>query len=149
MKLILRNVLSLRKVKKRLTEELQESKKDSQIVRSQASAKIAQANTLTEKYKSIAKTAVDRYISLQAKRLGVSVEEIRNRLNENYSFNDIDSVCETLQNYKLTVNALPFNVTSKKPVKMTIKESKETIAPVNNDDNRFDDEIDSTLNGFI
>ena len=112
-------------------------------------SKISQANTLTEKYKSIAKTAVDRYISLQAKRLGVGVEEIRNRLNENYSFNDIDSVCETLQNYKLTVNSLPFNVTSNKPVKMTIKESKETIVPVNNDDNRFDDEIDSTLNGFI
>ena len=139
----------LEESKKRLTEELQESKKDSQIVRSQASAKISQANTLTEKYKSIAKTAVDRYISLQAKRLGVGVEEIRNRLNENYSFNDIDSVCETLQNYKLTVNSLPFNVTSNKPVKMTIKESKETIVPVNNDDNRFDDEIDSTLNGFI
>lgn len=134
---------------KRLTEELQESKKDSQIVRSQASAKIAQATQLTEKYKSIAKTAVDRYISLQAKRLGVSVADIRNRLNENYSFNDIDSVCETLQSYKLTVNALPFNVSSKKPVKMAIKESKEAITPVNNDDNRFDDEIDSTLNGFI
>ena len=49
----------------RLNEELQESKKDSQIVRSQASAKIAQATQLTEKYKSIAKTAVDRYISSQ------------------------------------------------------------------------------------
>ena len=134
---------------KRLTEELQESKKDSQIVRSQASAKIAQATKLTEKYKTIAKTAVDRYISVQAKRLGVSVEDIKNRLNENYSFNDIDSVCETLQTYKLTVNALPFNVASKKPVKMTIKESKEVIAPANNDDGRFDDEIDSTLNGFI
>ena len=132
-----------------MNEELQESKKDSQIVRSQASAKIAQATKLTEKYKTIAKTAVDRYISVQAKRLGVSVEDIKNRLNENYSFNDIDSVCETLQTYKLTVNALPFNVASKKPVKMTIKESKEVIAPANNDDGRFDDEIDSTLNGFI
>lgn len=134
---------------KRLTEELQESKKDSQIVRSQASAKIAQANQLTEKYKSIAKTAVDRYITSQARRLGVSVDDIKNRLNENYSFNDIDAVCETLQTYKLKVNALPFNVSSKNPVKMTIKESKEPITSVNNDDSRFDDEIDSTLNGFI
>ena len=134
---------------KRLTEELQESKKDSQIVRSQASAKIAQANQLAEKYKSIAKTAVDRYITSQARRLGVSVEDIKNRLNENYSFNDIDSVCETLQTYKLKVNALPFNVSSKNPVKMTIKESKEIITSANNDDSRFDDEIDSTLNGFI
>ena len=88
------------------------------------------------------------YISSQAKRLGVSVEDIRSRLNENYSFNDIDNVCETLQSYKLTVNALPFNVASKKPVKMTIKESREVITTGYNND-RFDDEIDTTLTNFI
>lgn len=133
---------------KHLTEALEESKKDTQIVRSQATAKITQAQKLTEKYKTIAKTAVERYIALQAKRLGVSIDDIKSRLNENYSFNDIDAVCESQQKYKLTVNSLPFNMPAKQPVKMTIKESKETITSVNNDD-RFDDEIDSTLNGFI
>ena len=132
----------------RLTEALAESKKDSKIIRSQASAKVAQAQQLTEKYKTIAKTAVDKYIKSQAIRIGVSPEDIKNRLNENYSFNDIDRVCESLQKYKLNVNALPFNVRSDKPVRMTIKESREVIHPVNNDD-RIDDEVDTTLSNFL
>ena len=132
----------------KLTEALAESKKDSQIIRSQASAKVVQAQKLTEKYRTIAKTAVDKYISSQAARLGVSPEEIKNRLNENYSFNDIDKVCESLQKYKLTVNALPFNVRGDKPVRMVIKESREVIHPVNNDD-RIDDEVDTTLSNFL
>lgn len=132
----------------RLTEALAESKKDSQIIRNQASAKVTQAQQLTEKYKTIAKTAVDKYIRSQALRLGVSPEEIKKRLSESYSFNDIDRVCESLQKYKLTVNALPFNVAKDQPVKMTIRESREVICPVNNDD-RIDDEVDTTLSNFI
>lgn len=132
---------------KQLTESLEEGKKDSQIVKTQASAKVQQAQALVEKYKNIARTAVDRYISYQAKRLGVNSNEIKNRLNESYSFSDIDKVCENLQRYKLTVNSLPFNVSSnKEPVKMTIKESKEVIGS-NND--RTDDEIDAILANFV
>ena len=132
----------------KLTEALAESKKDSKIVRSQATAKVVEANRLTERYKSIAKTAVDKYIKSQATRLGVSAEEIKNRLNENYSFNDIDRVCESLQKYKLTINALPFNIRKDTPVRMSIKESREVIRPDNNDD-RIDDEVDTTLSNFI
>lgn len=132
----------------RLTEALAESKKDSQIIRNQAAAKVTQAQQLTEKYKTIAKTAVDKYIRSQALRLGVSPDEIKNRLSESYSFNDIDHVCESLQKYKLTVNSLPFNVAKDTPVKMTIRESREVICPVNNDD-RIDDEVDTTLSNFI
>ena len=132
----------------RLTEALAESKKDSQIIRNQATAKVAQAQQLTEKYKTIAKTAVDKYIKSQATRLGVSPEDIKSKLSESYSFNDIDKVCESLQKYKLTVNALPFNIGKDKPVRMSIKESREVICPVNNDD-RIDDEVDTTLSNFL
>lgn len=136
------------KERARLAEELADSKKDSQIIRSQASAKVVKAQQLTEKYKSIAKTAVDKYIKSQAMRLGVNPEDIKNKLSENYSFNDIDTVCESLQKYKLTVNSLPFSVRRDHPVKMAVKESREVIRPVSNDD-RIDDEVDSTLSNFI
>ena len=132
----------------KLAEALADSKKDSQIIRNQAAAKMAKAQELVEKYKSVAKTAVDKYIRSQASRLGVRPEEIKSKLNESYSFNDIDRVCESLQTLKLRANALPFNVGSDQPVKMTIKESKEVIRPVNNDD-RIDDEVDTTLSNFI
>lgn len=132
----------------KLTEALAESKKDLQIVRSQASSQVVQARQLTEKYKSIAKTAVDKYIRSQALRLGIDAEDIRSKLNENYSFNDIDRVCEGLQKYKLTVNALPFNVgKGNRPVKMAVKESKEVIVPANDD--RIDDDIDTTLHNLM
>ena len=77
----------------RLTEALAESKKDSQIIRNQATSKVVKAQQLTEKYKTIAKTAVEKYIKSQALRLGVSPNEIHSKLSENYSFNDIDRVC--------------------------------------------------------
>jgi hypothetical protein len=143
-----KNCDKLEAEKKQLIESLADSKKDNQILKSQSTAKLTQAQQLVEKYQSIAKTAVDKYISSQARRLGVKPEDIKGKLKENYSFNDIDHVCEELQRYKLNVNSLPFNMTAeKKPVRMTIKESKEVIST----DNGYnaDDEIDSTLRGFI
>lgn len=134
--------------KKQLIESLAESEKDAQIIKSQSTAKLTKAQQLVEKYQSIAKTAVDKYIGSQARRLGIKADEIRSKLNENYSFNDIDRVCEELQRYKLNVNSLPFNMRpDKAPVKLTIKESKEVISPDN--DYNADDEVDSTLRGFI
>ena len=132
-----------------LTESIADLKKDAQISNGQYSAKLSKAQTLVEKYKSVAQTAVEKYIKLQATRLGVSADEVKRKLNENYSFNDIDRVCEELQKYKLTANALPFEMrrgTPGKPVKMTIKESKETIKPMG-DDNGFDvdDDIDENF----
>lgn len=131
-----------------LQESLQDLKKDAQITKSQASAKLSKAQMLVEKYKSIAQTAVDKYIKLQASRLGIGADEIKKKLNENYSFNDIDKVCEDLQRYKLTVNSLPFDVrrtNSTKPIKMTIKESKETIKPMHDDGFDIDDDMDTSF----
>lgn len=138
----------LQQQNKQLTESLEDSKKDSQILRNQASAKLTKSKELVERYKTIAKTAIDRYINLQATRLGVTPTEIKNKLNENYSFNDIDAVCESLQKYKLTLNSLPFNVSRKEPVKMKIRESKEVIIPTS-DNGMFDDDVDDVLKRII
>lgn len=132
----------------KLNESLQEKDKDIKIIRSQCSAKITKANELTEKYKTIAKTAIDRYIAVRAKNIGVTVAEIKSKLNENYSFNDIDVVCESLQGYKLQANALPFNVgNSQRPVKAKIRESVEVISKHEYEDR--DDDIDDTLRNFL
>lgn len=131
-----------------LQEQLEDVKKDSKIIRSQANAKITKAEQLTEKYKNVAKTAVDKYIEARALRLGVKASEIKSKLNENFSFNDIDKVCESLQQYKLTLNTLPFNPTER-PVKMKITESKTPIIKSISTDDRFDDDVDDTLKNFI
>lgn len=142
------SIETLKKQNIKLNESLQDAKKDSQIIKSEANAKITKCNQLTEKYKSIAKTAVDRYIECKATTLGISVTEIKNRLKENYSFNDIEKVCEDLQRYKLNMRALPFDINSKNRVKMKINESKNIIDPAVSD-NGVDDEIDEALSSFM
>lgn len=143
--------------KKQLEEELQLNKKDTQIYRSQSTAQLEKAKQLIEKYKSIAKTAVDKYIALQAQRCSVSPQDIKKKLSENYSFNDIDKVCESLQEYKINVGSLPFSVdgnfsSKKNSVKMQLKESvKKPLTGTIESSNNFnvDDDIDATLMNIV
>ena len=88
-----------------LTRDLNQTKE-------QFSKKFEKQNQLLEKYQKITKTAVDRYINMQATNLGVKPIEIKNRLSESFTFNDIDSVCEDLRDYKLNVSKLPFRTNS-------------------------------------
>lgn len=79
----------------------------------QFSKKFEKQNNLLEKYQKITKNAVDRYISMQATNLGVKPVEIKNKLSESFTFNEIDTVCEDLRKYKLNVSRLPFNTSTK------------------------------------
>jgi hypothetical protein len=51
---------------------------------------LSKANELVEKYKGVATKAVNKYIELQAVKIGISPDKIKQKLSENYSFNDID-----------------------------------------------------------
>jgi chromosome segregation ATPase len=121
-----------------LNEELAEQKKNLSIKSSEYSNKLSNANKLIEQYRATAKTAVNKYIESQATRLGVKSSTIFEKLPKNYSFNDIDIICEELGDFKLKVSDLPFNI---EPSKVTIKESKNNILPKN----RLDDTIDESL----
>lgn len=129
------------KTKETLTENIEELKKDSAIKHSEYTKKLTKANQLVERYKKIANESISRYIESQANRLGISKNEIKNRLSEGFSFDDIDQVCEELQDYKLNISKLPFDISKTKNVRMKVTESKEPIKPVN----RFSDEIDDQL----
>jgi hypothetical protein len=144
----LRETRELESQNAQLQESIADLKKDNQIVMGQYSAKLSKAQSLIEKYKAVAQTAVEKYIKLQATRLGISADEVKRKLNENYSFNDIDRVCEELQKYRLTVNSLPFDMRRHQkdaPVRMTIKESVETIKPINDDGFDIDDDMDTSF----
>lgn len=125
----------------KLQEQLEESKKDSAIKLSDYNKKLTRANELTEKYKSIAKNAVDKYINSQAVRLGISSQEIKNKLTAGYTFNDIDRVCEDLQKFKVNMSKLPFDVSASQKIKAKVTESKEPILPTTG----MDDEVDDSL----
>lgn len=122
-----------------LKEELSELKQDSQIKNSQYSKKLSETNQLVEKYKKVANTAVNKYIESKATILGISSEEIKNRLKENYSFKDIDLICEDLRSYKLNMSKLPFSISNKNIQGVSMKDDTS---------NRFanpDDVVDKSL----
>jgi len=129
-----------------LNESIAQLQKDKNLQKTESAQKLEKAKKLVEKYKKATATAVDKYIELQAVRLGSSVNEVKNRLPESYSFEDIDKVCEDLQSYNLNMSRLPFNALAKKSINENVKikgtsSKNESILPVSG----FDDEIDEDL----
>jgi hypothetical protein len=125
--------------------KLEQLTRDLESNKSNYSKKIENANILVEKYKKIANRAVDKYISSQATKLGISTNEIKNKLPESYSFTDIDKICESLSQYKLNVSKLPFGNGGNKlneGIKFKATPSKnESLLPKSN----LDDEVDIDL----
>ena len=94
---------------KSLNEQLDTTHKDERQLKEKYTRKLEEKNALIEKYKNIAKTAVDNYINSRATVLGISANEIKNRLPESYSFKDINEVCDDLREYNINMNSLPFS----------------------------------------
>ena len=126
-----------------LNESIADLQNTIELKNKEYSQKLSKANKLVENYKSIANKAVDKYIESQTRILGVTKEEVKNKLPESYTFDDIDNICENLREYKLNISRLPFNTTMlKENVQVKATPSKnETILPANN----FADEVDEQL----
>lgn len=120
-----------------LNEDLADIKKNLTLKTNEYSKKLSDANNLVEQYRQTAKKAVNKYIESQAVRLGIDAEEIKSKLPKNYSFNDIDSICENLSQFNLAVSSLPVNLQKSK---IKIKESKEPLLREN-----LDDKVDESL----
>lgn len=135
----------------KLLEQISTLKKDLALKKTEYSQKLEQSNKLVEKYKKIANKAVEQYIELQADRIGVNAKEIQNKLPESYTFQDIDSICEDLQGYRLTLSKLPFSTTKgnlNESVKINVKSSQnESIIP--GETFNADDEIDEMLKSLL
>ena len=127
----------------KLSEKLEEEKKNNLIKTKEYSSKITKANKLVEHYKNLAQNALDNYIKSKAIMLGVTTNDIKSRLTESYSFEDIDYACEALQKYNLNMSKLPISLSSNAS-KVRVIESKETIKPQNLR-GLFDDEVDDSL----
>lgn len=127
-----------------LNEEVISLKKDSTINNKRYQDKLEKANSLVEKYKKIAKASVERYIDFQATKLGVPSNQIKSRLGESYTFDDIDAICEDIQDYRIGLNNLPFRPGFTPGKKMKVTESIDTTVPLNEDD-----KVDDTLLSIV
>lgn len=126
-----------------LNDKMSELQKDSSQKLKQLQEKLERANTSVNKYQDIARKAVNRYITEKANALGISSEDVKNRLGKTYSFNDIDRICESLSTNRLAINRLPFKVSQVSEVKMTesVKPSMSLVAD--------GDYIDDQLQGLV
>jgi methyl-accepting chemotaxis protein len=124
-----------------LKEQLITSKKEYDMKYKQYSDKLEKANKLVENYKKVAKTSVDKYIESQALKLGVRPSEIKSKLNESYTFNDIDKVCDEIQEFNYGLRSLPFDLNFNKNTKIKINESVDHRFPAPNEDDNVDREL--------
>lgn len=128
----------------RLKESLVSVKEVSDKKLKEANETVDKTKKLVEKYKGIAHDAANRYIERRALGLGISKNEILNRLNESYSLDDVDRVCEDLEEYSLNISKLPFTFDKPGNVKMRMREDK-SKTPLKNIDSQYDDEVDDYL----
>lgn len=106
---------------KQLNETLNKEKETLNEKINSLNSEVNRNKSLVETYKKKAYNTVEKYIETKATMLGVSVNQIKNRLGESYTLNDIDKTCDELRDYGLRINKLPFQVPNKSVVK--IKES--------------------------
>lgn len=109
----------LKKQNLALTEKFETLKKDYAQKQVQYSKRLDKANVIIEQYRDKAQQAVDKYIESKAISLGLHSQEIKNKLPNNYSFVDIDTICESLCEMSLNVNALPFTLNEVKSTSIT------------------------------
>jgi hypothetical protein len=128
-----------------LSKEIAELKKDSEIKNKQYSQKLQKSNGLVESYRKLAKRAVDKYIECKATNLGINTIEIKNKLKENYSFDDIDQVCENLRSYKRNISRLPFNIGDASINRVALKEDT-SVKKIANPDDVVDQDLFNLLN---
>jgi len=122
---------------KQLNESLENERTDSSKQKDELSQKLHKAINLKESYKKLANQAVDKYIVIRADMLGVKPIEIKNKLSESYNFEDIDKVCEDLQEYELNMQKLPFSLDRK--VRVQVTESRNDPLKLHNPDDDIDE----------
>lgn len=126
-----------------LNEELSRVKAQATADQVSLNEKLAKANKLTEGYKNLANSAVNKYIEVKANMIGLTSKDIKRKLGESYTIADIDDVCESLKSYSLNVSKLPFSVDRK--VSVRVNESVSKTPAIKNPSIFDEDEVSSTL----
>lgn len=117
-----------------LNSKITDIKKDYEVKLQESNSKFTKATKLIEKYKNYVEATVDRYIESKALVLGITPNEIKNRLNESYTLDDVDRICDDLQDYNLRISKLPFNVSKGTKVSITENKKPQPSNPINDDD---------------
>lgn len=129
---------------KELQESIRSATTNTDQKLTEAKGTIAKAKRLIEQYKGLAHDNANRYIEMKARSLGISKNEILNRLNESYTLDDVDIICDDLKDYSLNLSSLPFAFDKPGKAKVRMREDHRRD-PLKNVNNGYDDTIDDYL----
>lgn len=128
------------KLQESFNKQLEESKKENQSLKES----LTKVTTIKESYKKLATQAANKYIEVKAQMLGLTAKDIKRKLGESYSLEDVDQVCEDLKEYQVNMNNLPFNTNSKLGVRVNEAKGSRSVNLARNK-SVVDDDIDDSL----
>ncbi len=134
-----------------LTEQLETVKAQKANAEAELTKQLTEAKKLAKtrldiakNYKAKCEAVFEGYINSKASMLGVRPAEIKARLTENVSIEEIDKVCDSLLTESVSINRLPYGLTASSRVKVNPgKQAKSTTDP----DDGY--EVDASLLAFL
>lgn len=126
-----------------LNESLKKQADESQRKITELTESIQKTTAIKESYRNLANKAVNKYIEVKADILGLMPKDIKRKLGESYTLDDVDQVCEDLKSYQLNVSRLPFSVDRKVSVKVNESASTRRMKATSTDFE--DDGVDVSL----
>lgn len=134
-----------------LTEKLDAVKAENQKRETVLTEKLNEANKLVAARTNIAKQYMSKYnevlsgyIKSKASMLGVNPVEIKNRLSEKFSIEDIDKVCDSMLTESVGVNRLPYGLTASSRIRV---QQSTQASKKENPDNGY--AVDDSLLAFL
>ena len=102
-------------------------------------SKFEESIKVAKAYKEALTKTLDRYIESKASMLGVRVADIKGKLSEKYTINEIDAVCDKLLNESVNYTRLPLGINGKSSIK--INESKQRVSTAPEYGYEIDDQL--------
>lgn len=130
---------------KRLSEKLTKVETEANQKLTKVTNTLNDQKKLTEKYNKLAHNVANRYINSKALNLGITANEIKNRLGESYTLDDVDKICEELENYTLNISKLPFVFEDSADTKRVRVREDRQRDPLRGVDSQYDDTVDDYL----
>lgn len=110
--------------------------KNQQAEMQKLTEQVNKQTSLKESFKNLANKAVNKYIEVKADTLGLTPQEIKRKLGESYTMEEVDQVCEDLKKYYFNVSNLPFQADRKIGVRVNEGGPRKMMpqAPASSDD---------------
>lgn len=126
-----------------LNNQLNESKSQTESKIKALTENVNKTTNIKESYRKLANKAVNKYIEIKSETLGLTSTDIKRKLGESYTLEDVDQICEDLKQYQLNVSKLPFSLD--RQVAVRVNESRGNALNVIKQKSFTDDDVDESL----